>query len=167
MSDQKPKMGRPSEYTPEIAEELCNRLAKGESLRAICEGDRQTDAGWLPGETTVRRWLAGNEEWNEDFRRQYAQAREAQADFQFDRAMTIANEATVDSVPVARLQIDTIKWQTSKLAPKKYGERVVAEIGGIDGRAIETNDSLVAAKLASILAVAEARKAKAEGDAGE
>lgn len=117
--------GRPCDFTPEIANEICDRLAKGESLRSICA---DTEAGWLPGETTVRRWLAGLEDWNEEFRRQYAHAREAQADTKFDEADTIAKAATVENVQVARLQIDTIKWQTSKLAPKKYGDKVV--IGG-------------------------------------
>lgn len=28
--------GRPSDYTPAIADEICTRLANGESLRAIC-----------------------------------------------------------------------------------------------------------------------------------
>lgn len=155
-------MGRPSSYTPEIAEEICERLAKGESLRTICEGDKHTDGEWMPGETTVRRWLSGREEWNEDFRRQYAHAREAQADAKFDEAWTIAQAATPDNVQVARLQVDTIKWQTGKLAPKKYGDKVLAEITGADGGAIEVNDSHAAAKLAAILASAQARRDEAE-----
>lgn len=113
--------GRPSSFSPEAANEICERLARGESLRAICS---DTESGWLPSETTVRRWLAGTEEWNEEFRRQYAYARDVQADTKFDQAWEIAQTATPDNVQVARLQIDTIKWQAGKLAPKKYGDKV-------------------------------------------
>jgi hypothetical protein len=31
--------GRPSDYTQEIADLICERIADGESLRAICAGD--------------------------------------------------------------------------------------------------------------------------------
>lgn len=128
-------MGRPSDFTPEVAAEICDRLAKGESLRSICADQ---EAGWLPSETTVRRWLATGdaEEAGQfaDFRRQYAHAREAQADTKFEQAWDIAEAATAETVQVARLKIDTIKWQTSKLAPKKYGEKL-ALTGGSDGDA--------------------------------
>ena len=156
--------GRPTSFTPEIAEEICERLSKGESLRTICESDAQTGDGWMPGETTVRRWLAGDEDWNEEFRRQYAQAREAQADHMFDRAWTIAQNAKPEDVQVARLQVDTIKWQTGKLAPKKYGDKVTAEITGANGGPVEVNDSFAAAKIAAILEAAAQRKAKEEGE---
>ena len=44
--------GRPSTYTPEIAEIICRRLADGESLRMICAvapmPTRQTVRNWVP-----------------------------------------------------------------------------------------------------------------------
>lgn len=127
-------MGRPSEFTPEIATEICDRLAKGESLRSICADE---EGGWIPGETTIRRWLAEGEANAEgpfgEFRRQYALARDAQADTKFDQAWQIAKDATAENVQVARLQIDTIRWQTGKLAPKKYGDKVHNEHTGADG----------------------------------
>lgn len=117
--------GRPSDFTPEIANEICERLSRGESLRSICADE---ESGWLPSDTTVRRWLAKGDAEPEseygEFRRQYAHAREVQADTKFDQAWEIAQAATSENVQVARLQIDTIKWQASKLAPKKYGEKV-------------------------------------------
>jgi len=114
-------IGRPSEFTPEIANEICERLSKGESLRSICADQ---DGGWMPSDTTVHRWLAGSEDWQQAFREQYAHARDVQADTKFDQAWDIADKATPENVAVARLQIDTIKWQAGKLAPKKYGEKL-------------------------------------------
>jgi hypothetical protein len=116
--------GRPSDFTQEIADEICDRLGKGESIREICADD------WLPHKSTVYRWLG--DENNRAFRDQYACAREAQADGKFDKAWEIASAATVETVQLARLQVDTVKWQASKLAPKKYGEKV-SHVGGDEG----------------------------------
>lgn len=126
--------GRPCEFSPETANEICERLSRGESLRSICADE---ESGWLPSARTVHRWLASEEEWAESFRQQYAHAREMQADAKFDEADAIAKAATVENVQVARLQIDTIKWQTSKLAPKKYGDRLTTEHTGEGGGPIQ------------------------------
>lgn len=134
--------GRPSDFSPEIANEICERLAKGESLRSITGADRDD---FMPSETTVRRWLAGNEDWNEQFRRQYAHAREAQADHYAEEIIDIADgvdqwrptDADMASAVVRdpqrdRLRIDARKWVASKLAPKKYGEKVALTGGSED-----------------------------------
>lgn len=115
--------GRPSLYTQEIADEICERLIGGESLRRICLDDH------LPDARTVHRWLVVNEA----FRQQYAHAKEIQADTKFEEAWEIASSATPEDVQVARLKVDTIKWQTGKLAPKKYGDKIQQEVSGPDG----------------------------------
>jgi hypothetical protein len=121
--------GRPFEFTPEVAEEICDRIAKGESLRAICA---DSAGGFLPSARTFHRWLASDEEWSEGLRQQYACAREAQADHYADEIVSIADCA--DEFPGAgaaerdpqrdRLRIDARKWVASKLAPKKYGDKI-------------------------------------------
>jgi transposase-like protein len=114
-------MGRPSEFTQEVASAICEKIAGGESLRAICA------AHDMPDRTTVRRWLSQNE----DFRLQYAHAREEQADFYADEIVDIADAAT--DAQLARLQVDARKWKASKLAPKKYGDKVSHEHTGEGG----------------------------------
>ena len=116
--------GRPSIFTQKIADEICDRISKGESLRSITSDE---ESGWLPGQTTVYRWLDSDE----TFRKQYARAMELRAEFKFEQAWTIANEATPETVAVARLKVDTVKWMAGKLAPKKYGEKI-AHVGGDD-----------------------------------
>jgi hypothetical protein len=112
--------GRPSDFTPELGQLILERIAEGESLRKVCRADD------LPSRETVRRWLRDDPE----FRAQYALAREEQADAKFEEAWEIADAATSETVQVARLKVDTIKWQASKLAPKVYGDKLA--IGGDD-----------------------------------
>lgn len=104
-------MGRPSDYTPEKAIMICEKIAKGEALHIICEQDET-----LPDFRTVYRWL----EKHGEFRQQYALAREMQQDFEADNNVVIADNAT--DANLARLQIDARKWRASKLFPKKYGD---------------------------------------------
>lgn len=112
--------GRPSIYSPAVADEICSRLACGESLRSIC---RDEDAPHLPSIGTVIRWVTTNEE----FREQYEEARKVQAETLADELVTIADGGGEDdSVKTARdrLRVDTRKWVASKILPKKYGEKL-------------------------------------------
>jgi hypothetical protein len=122
-------MGRPSEFSAAIAEEICERISLGESLRRICEDDH------MPAERTVHRWLSqipdcgDPDDWTNDFRQQYARAREVQADTFADKIVDEAFGAT--DAAIGRLRMDALKWKASKLAPKKYGDKLA--IGGDDG----------------------------------
>lgn len=123
-------MGRPSKFNQPVADEINRRLAKGESLRSICNGSD------MPHLSTVMRWLADPD--RADFREQYAHAREVQADTLFDECLDIADDASGDTkvtegggevcntefVQRAKLRIETRKWMVGKLAPKKYGDKI-------------------------------------------
>lgn len=118
--------GRPSTFTQETADTICERIAEGESLRSIC-----TDEA-MPGKSTVFRWLADDQ--NAPFRDQYARAREAQADALFDELAETAElalkaESAVE-VAARRLVVDTQKWRLSKIVPKKYGDKLA--VGGAE-----------------------------------
>ena len=128
-------MSRPSEYTPEIADLICERLSNGESLRTICAGED------MPSKSTVFRWLAANA----DFGTKYAYAREEQADLYAESIVDISDEMEVQAtyqgeevrldisssaVARNRLRVDARKWYASKLAPKKYGDKLA--LGGAE-----------------------------------
>lgn len=142
---------------------ICERLVEGKSLHAIC-GDES-----LPSITTVMRWLG--EEESGHLREQYARAREAQAEKMAEDILAIADEecttvraskhgidgdadgmreVVFDATAVARnrLRVDARKWLASKLAPKKYGDKVLNEVTGANGGAIAQSItvSFVAAK---------------------
>ena len=123
------KIGRPTAYTEEIAKEICERLASGESLNAICRTER------IPHKVTIMRWLLSEQEIYASFRNQYAQAREIQYQFMADEIIDIADNASNDwmeredpdnkgfnfngeAVARSRLRVDTRKWFMSKVLPK-------------------------------------------------
>lgn len=106
-------MGRPTLYTDEMADEICERLACGESLRVMCRDDER-----LPCERTVYRWLIANE----DFCQKYTRAREFQAEPHLEDIIEIADNPLLEPND-KRVRIDTRKWAMSKLAMKKYGDR--------------------------------------------
>lgn len=122
--------GRQLVFMEDVADKVLDRLSNGESLRSIC-----LDAN-MPDGSTIRKWLARNP----DFAKQYAYARDAQADSLFDETIFIADAlgdaATSEQVQVARVRIDTRKWVAGKLRPKKYGDMLKHELTGADGGAI-------------------------------
>lgn len=116
----KKKTGRPSDYLPEVAADICSLLAEGESLRKVC------DRPGMPSKASVFRWLAEHQE----FRDQYAKATETRADAIFEEMFDIADTVLEEAAAVgkARLRIDTRKWALARMNPKKYGDKVSQDI---------------------------------------
>src|SRR5260370_24066681 len=114
------KIGRPTKYSTEWAEQFCARIAEGQSVAEICASPD------MPSQQSVYTWLRNDE----DFLERYARARDAQADKLFKECLEIADKATPENVSVARLQVDTRKWAAARLAPKKYGDRVEHDHNG-------------------------------------
>jgi hypothetical protein len=135
---QRDMAGRPSLFTAEIADDILERLASGESLVQICSRDE------MPGLRTVMRWAAENH----DFGTEYARAREAQAEVMDDKILTAAGKAKEDP-QAARVEIEAYKWRAAKLAPKRYGDKIDVTTGG---EAMNNMDeTAVAARVASLL----------------
>ena len=118
-SRQSPKRGRPSTFSKTLARKICERLAAGESLRKICKDDN------MPHESTVRSWVVDN---YQGFSTQYARSRNMGLDCRADGILEIANGK--GDVQRDRLRFDAERWYLSKLAPKKYGDRLQQEITG-------------------------------------
>lgn len=114
--------GRPSRYTTELAEQICKELAEGKSLRSICK------AKGMPTEATVRLWAADD---REGFYSQYTRARDIGLDCVADEVFEIADEG--EDPQRDRLRFDARRWYLSKLAPKRYGDRVTTEHTGANG----------------------------------
>lgn len=110
-------MARPTDYTKELADEICADLAMGMSLRTVCSKESR------PCVATIYNWFRTYPQFLE----QYARAKEEAADAMVEDMLDIADDEAQD-VQRSRLRIDTRKWIASKLKAKKYGERIEAPI---------------------------------------
>ena len=106
-------------YTPQLGEAICRRIADGETLASI---GRDPD---MPSASTVLRWVTANPAFEAD----YVAARAMSADVLFDEAREVALGSTHETVWSDRLAFDVIRWQTARLAPRKYCERLVVADG--------------------------------------
>ena len=153
----KRRRGRPSKYNEAIAKIICERLAGGETLRAICKDKT------LPSERTVRTWAM---DLDHPFSPQYARAREIGYMKMADDILEIADDASED-YQRSRLRVDTRKWLLSKALPKIFGNKVRSEIAGKDGGPIEIDDvsePVDDLELARLIAFVLTRAAEIEGD---
>ncbi len=128
-------------FTQQLFDAICERIADGESLRSICDSED------MPSKSTVMKWLA--DDGTEKLSDQYARAREMQADVIFDECLEIADcgdgdmikkeDGTVainhENIQRSRLRVDTRKWMAGKMRPKKYGDKQQMELSG--GVAVE------------------------------
>ena len=104
---------RKSAYTPQLGEEICARIAAGESVMAIGADPTMPCAG------VIHRWRNRHDEFHE----MYLRAKEIGAETMFDLAYEVALETTEETVRSDRIRIQTIRWRTALLAPKVYGTR--------------------------------------------
>ena len=131
------KTGRPSKYTPEIAQEVFHRISTGEPLLQICADER------MPQRQTFYDWLARDDSLSV----QFARAREEGCEAMADETLVIADERPeinpiIDSKTGEVIRIDLssayIAWQRNRIetrlkllacwSPAKYGTKV--QMGG-------------------------------------
>jgi hypothetical protein len=110
----KKKMGRPTLYSDELSDLICEGIAEGKSLKRICEGPN------MPQPRAVYRWIRENPE----FKHNYENAKEDQADAFVEEMRDTSLSADPENVQVARLQIDVMKWTASKFKQKRYGDKL-------------------------------------------
>lgn len=122
---EKQPVGRPSSYSQEVADEICEWLASGQSLRAYCRNEKK------PALSTVTRWIVQNDE----FRVQYARAREAGGFAAADAILDLSNRANDGEVDAntARIAMDGYKWSAERMAPKSHLVRTEMDLISSDG----------------------------------
>ena len=123
--------GRPTKYSPKIADKICEEIASSSnSLHKIAKKNNIAI-------NSILLWLTKHEE----FSRQYARAKVLQADFMASEIIEISDDGSNDLMTIERgdtsyeqenkevtsrskLRVDARKWLASKLAPKKYGDKL-------------------------------------------
>lgn len=146
-------MGDVKHYGEDVEEYILARLAKGDTLRAICrepcprcvEGakTRPRICNHLPDEAVVRLWAIGD---RPDFAPRYARAREAGIHSWVDEVVEIADDSRNDwmekldkegqcvgvvlnkeHVQRSRLRIDTRLWVAARVVKAMYGGSTVPQ----------------------------------------
>lgn len=136
------KRGRPSLYTEDIAQEICERLAEGQALIDICRSPH------MPADSTVEVWAEQEHPNRPGFPGMYARARDRGLHRLAEEVLSIADDPCLFNgqpdptlVQRARLMVDARKWYLSKRLPKVYGDKLVQEVTGADGAALLTGQS--------------------------
>lgn len=128
-------------YTEALGEQICARIAEGETLSQICRSEG------MPHLRTVYSWLAESKEGGSipvAFATAYERARQDQFQVREDELVDIADDARNDwmdretqngtirvvdheHIQRSKLRIDARLWLLSKLQPHKYGDRIAVQ----------------------------------------
>lgn len=142
-------MRNKSSFTKAKGDAICDALAAGKSLRAVCRMDG------MPSPVTVLDWVKMDPE---GFGEQYARAREIGYLLLADELLAISDDGAGDSwtddegnertnndvIARSRLRVDTRKWLLSKMLPKVYGEKIdVAHSGGVSVKMDNSDDKVL------------------------
>lgn len=146
----KGKVGRPSRYSEEVIDELCERLSKGEPMAAICRDEH------MPGVHTVYDWANATEAVSA----RIARAREAGEDAIAAQVLEIVDTEPARVLTMHGDQIDSgdvanrkmrAEYRLKLLAkwnPKRWGERVdiTSKDEKIDGGTIHITREIIGGK---------------------
>jgi hypothetical protein len=109
--------GRPSRFDldPDIALNICERLAEGRSMRAVC-----ADPEICIDHTVVYRRMASHP----DFAAAVFRARAAGCAHWYDEMLRLIDECTEANWQSTRVKLWAISWVLGKMQPQRFGERV-------------------------------------------
>lgn len=113
-----------AQYSQEIANDICERVANGETLQVIADFYNVSIG-------TILNWVTKRD--NAD---NYARAREAASDLFESKIIERIQTVTSESAAADRVAIDALKWIAARRSPKKYGDKVTQEHTGADGKPI-------------------------------
>lgn len=110
--------GRPTDYTPELGERICNAIASSvHGLERICEENPE-----FPAWKTIYNWKFKHSE----FLQKYMQARESQSHNLMDHMLNVAYDNSDDNLTKinrAKVIIDVLKITSARFNPRHFGEK--------------------------------------------
>ena len=137
--------GRPQIYNEELGDTICAWLASGKSLTSFCSIDGN------PTYPTIMKWLWKGGLWyKETFSKNYAIARQQQAQCMADQLIDIADDGKNDYMELmdkqgekyvkmngeyiarSRLRVDVRQWIAKNLLPKVYGDKTNLKVTDAD-----------------------------------
>ena len=137
------KVGRPSSYSPELAAEICRRMAEANaSLVVVC---RDPD---MPSRDTVYAWLREHPAFSDN----YARATQDRRDLLCREILDIADDRSADTVKGedgsqriahkhvqrSRLRVDTRKWMVGRMDPGPRDRSIQVKLPKVESAADTT-----------------------------
>lgn len=117
-------------YTRQVAEAICERLARGESLRSICK------TKGMPSPSTIYDWR----DTRPEFARSFARARELAAEACAEEAVEIAKAATPATLQTDKLRVSTLLWRAGRAGGQRPGGGAEPGAGGPRRVIVEVRD---------------------------
>lgn len=115
-------MARPSEFSDDAEASILQIISEGGTLDQAAKAAKVT-------RSTVCRWLQDDQ----SFRDKYARAREDQGDWFADKIADLAIGTGKEPADITA-RVNALKWLAAKRKPKVYGDKIVAEHTGRDGK---------------------------------
>lgn len=101
-----------------VFNDIVEQMMNGKTLSSLCSLPE------YPDYSVFVNWVA----YDQDLYKIYARAKQVQADY---FAESIVDISDTDNNPQrARNRMDSRRWHASKIAPRKYGDRVLNELSG-------------------------------------
>lgn len=162
-------MAKPTSFSQSLADHVCERLIRGESLTSICDEDG------MPSTGTVYYWR----HTNDLFRAAYEGARVAQAERMFDEILGIVDDGRNDwmekegrngtyivlnheAMARSKMRAEMRLRMVEKMAPKRFGEKTQLDLTNSDGKLASMTPEQKAARLTAIHAAVQKRKEAAK-----
>ena len=123
--------GRPTAYTDELADEICDLIASGQTLQQICDSkglDR----------TAVVKWQRTHDRFGTNI----ARARSDQQEWWEDRITALNLSMDKDNWQYVNAQIRNIQWLMGKRNSRVYGDKISQEHSGPEGGPIKAEISV-------------------------
>jgi hypothetical protein len=130
--------GRPTKYSEAVAQEIYERMIKGQTLAEVCEEMKIS-------RSAVYAW----QDEHASFRDLFARARIGLADYAFGEALRVSRDLMaqpeIDSARVgaARLLTDTLKWYAERLNPGSYEKKQAIELTGANGGPMQLQQHVI------------------------
>jgi len=127
------KIGRPTDYSEELANKICAEITTGKSLTTVLKAEE------MPGHTAVFSWLSKYPKFAENYARACRERTETLVEMGFDIANDARNDFMEDeymkgktpgyqlngeNIQRSKLRVDYIKWYAARMLPKKYGDKL-------------------------------------------
>lgn len=166
------KVGRPTVYSDKIAEHIIEQVSLGRTFTSICADTN------MPTVRTIQYWAAQKP----DFFAMLSRAREAGAEYLVgslhDKMIQLVEDSEAkdkellpprERTDALKLYASHVQWMTARLNPRRYSERVLAEVAKLPPPPEEKTPAIAWDYLSydereTVLELAKAAKRRQDGE---